>query len=142
MSPQTRLWGELAEIAGLSEELIARLTRHAALCKYRNLKAGAESIALTQEKHLNQLRSMLASQSLWPRPPAKLPHYGANNWERFSHDLELLVQVTFGLHHVSAEWEGVDPAIGEQLGAIANDDDEQTSALRALALKCDPQALD
>ena len=142
MSPRTRLWSELAEIAGLNEALIVRLTRHAAMCSYGNIKASAELIAQTQQKHLNDLRSLLAAQSLWPRPPAELPHDGANNWERFSHDLELLVRVTFGLHRASAQWEGIDAAIADKLGAIALDDDEQTSALRALALKCDPQALD
>jgi len=141
LSPEPRLWNELTDIAGRNESLVARLTRHAARCPYGNLRSGVESLAETQAANLKQLRSILSEKNLWPRPPEPARD-GANNWERLSLDLELLIEITQQLHRAASEWEGIDPELGDKLAALAIADDARTSELRALALKFDPQALD
>jgi len=142
LSPEARLWNELAEIAGRNEALIERLKRHAARCVYGNLRVGLEALAEGQAANLKQLRSLLSEKSLWPRPPQEDAHEGSNNWERLSGDLILLAAITQQAHRAASEWEGINPELARKLEAVASADDQQTSQLRILALRCDPQALD
>ena len=133
---------QLAELAGRKEALIDRLVRHAARCPYGTIRTGLERIAEQQRDGFKVLRSLLAERQMWPRPPESTPHEGSNNWERLNHDLEMLGTIVSGIQTASRVWEGIDPGTAEKLLAIAIADGEAQSQLRALALKCDPQALD
>ena len=133
---------QLAELAGRKEALLDRLARHAAMCPFGTIKAGLERIAAQQREGFQVLRSLLAEHQMWPRPPESTPHEGSNNWERLNHDLEMLGTVVSGIQRASGVWEGIDSATAEKLLAIAITDGEAQIQLRALALKCDPQALD
>ena len=133
---------QLAELAGRKEALIERLARHAAMCSYGTIRSGLERIAAQQSEGFKVLRSLLAEREMWPRPPESTPHEGSNNWERLNHDLAMLGMVVSGIQRASRVWEGIDSATAEKLVAVAIADGEAESQLRALALKCDPQALD
>jgi len=133
---------QLAELAGRKEALIDRLARHAAMCSYPTIRTGLERIAAQQSEGFKVLRSLLAERQMWPRPPESTPHEGSNNWERLNHDLAMLGMVVGEIEKASRVWEGIDSATAEKLLAIAIGDGEAQSQLRALALKCDPQALD
>ena len=133
---------QLAELAGRKEALIDRLVRHAARCPYGTIRTGLERIAEQQRDGFKVLRSLLAERQMWPRPPESTPHEGSNNWERLNHDLEMLGTIVSGIQTASRVWEGIDSATAEKLLAIAITDGEAQIQLRALALKCDPQALD
>ena len=141
-SPEKAAVAELAELAGRKEALIARLGRHAGKCSYANLRAGLEGLAIKQSETFKTLRSILADHNTWPRPPESEPHEGSNNWERLSSDLELLRTIAIGMQKAAGTWEGVDSGVAEKLLPIAVSDGDAESELRALALKCDPQALD
>jgi hypothetical protein len=54
----------------------------------------------------------------------------------------MLGTLVSGIQRASRVWEGIDTATAEKLLAIAIADGEAQNQLRALALKCDPQALD
>jgi hypothetical protein len=133
---------ELAEVAGRKEALINRLARHAAMCPYGTIRTGLEQMAAQQSESFKVLRSLLAERQMWPRPPESTPHEGSNNWERLNHDLAMLGTIVSGMQRASRVWEGIDSATAEKLLPIAIADGEAQSQLRALALKCDPQALD
>jgi len=133
---------QLAELAGRKEALMDRLARHAARCHYGTIRTGLERIAAQQSEGFKVLRSLLAERQMWPRPPESTPHEGSNNWERLNHDLAMLGMVVSGIQKASRVWEGIDSAMAEKLLAIALADGEAENQLRALALKCDPQALD
>jgi hypothetical protein len=141
-SPEKSAIAGLAELAGRKEALIGRLERHAAKCSYPNIKGGLERLALNQAESFKALRSILSDHDTWPRPPESEPHEGSNNWERLSSDLELLRTVALGMQKAAGTWEGIDAAIARKLLPIAIADGDAESELRALALKCDPQALD
>jgi hypothetical protein len=132
---------QLAELAGRKEALIERLARHATMCPYGTIRSGLERIAAQQSEGFKVLRSLLAEREMWPRPPESTPHEGSNNWERLNHDLAMLGTVVSGLQRAARVWEGIDSATAEKLLAVAIADGEAESQLRALALKCDPQAL-
>jgi hypothetical protein len=142
MSPEKRLLAELAEIAGRSESLADRLKRHGEMCTYPNLKAGVEALAAQEAVHAKALRTIVMDRGAWPRLPDAPGHEGANNWERLGGDLDMLIVLAADLHRAVAGWEPVDEKLTGQLAKIATEDDERESALRQLALKCDPQALD
>src|SRR5262245_60204356 len=133
---------QLAELAGHKEVLMERLVRHAAMCPYGTIGAGLEHIAEQQSEGFKVLRSLLAERQMWPRPPESTPHEGSSNWERLNHDLAILGLVVSGIQKASRVWEGIDSATADKLLAIALADGEAQNQLRALALKCDPQALD
>ena len=133
---------QLAELAGRKAAGIDRLVRHAARCPYGTIRTGLERIAEQQRDGFKVLRSLLAERQMWPRPPESTPHEGSNNWERLNHDLAMLGTVVCGIQRASGVWEGIDSATAEKLLAIAITDGEAQIQLRALALKCDPQALD
>jgi hypothetical protein len=133
---------QLAELAGRKEALIERLARHAAMCPYGTIRTGLERIAAQQSEGFQVLRSLLAQRQMWPRPPESRPHEGSNNWERLNHDLAMLGTVVSEIERASRVWEGIDSATAEKLLAVAIADGEAQTQLRALALKCDPQALD
>ena len=133
---------QLAELAGRKEALIDRLARHAAMCSYGTIRTGLERIVAQQSESFKVLRSLLAERQMWPRPPESTAHEGSNNWERLNHDLAMLGMVVSEIQKASRVWEGIDSGTAEKLLAIAIADGEAQSQLRALALKCDPQALD
>jgi hypothetical protein len=133
---------QLADLAGRKEVLIDRLARHAAMCSYETIKTGLERIAAQQSESFKVLRSLLADRDMWPRPAEAPPHEGSNNWERLNNDLAMLGTIASGIQKASRVWEGIDSATAEKLLAVAVADGEAHSQLRALALKCDPQALD
>lgn len=141
-SPQKAAIADLAELAGRKEALIARLERHAVKCSFPNIRAGLEHLAIGQAESFKTLRSILSDHDAWPRPPESEPHEGSNNWERLSSDLELLRTIAIGMQKAVGTWEGVDSGVAEKLLPIAAGDGDAESELRALALKCDPQALD
>jgi len=141
-SPEKAAVADLAELAGRKEALIARLERHAAKCSYLNIKTGLEGLAINQAEGFKTLRLILADHDAWPRPPEAEPHEGSNNWERLSSDLELLRAVAIAMQKAAGTWEGIDVGVTEKLMPIAISDGVAESELRALALKCDPQALD
>ena len=133
---------QLADLTGRKEALIDKLGRHAAMCSYGTIRTGLERIAAQQSEGFKVLRSLLAERQMWPRPPESKPHEGSNNWERLNHDLAMLGTVVSEIQRASRVWEGIDSATAEKLLAIAIADGEAQNQLRALALKCDPQALD
>jgi len=141
-SPEKSAIADLAELAGRKEALIERLRRHAARCSYTTIKAGLDRLVAQQQESFKTLRAILSDHDTWPRPPESEPHEGSNNWERLSSDLEMLRTVAVGMQKATGWWEGIDPAIAQKLLPIAIADGEAESELRALALKCDPQALD
>jgi hypothetical protein len=140
-SSTTRLLNDLANLVGSNEELAARLARHGSMAT-ANLKGGIEALAEQEAAHVKKLKVVLSSRNMWPRPPEPPARDGINNWERLGADLALLGALASGFHRASAQWEGVDPAVADELEAIAIADDDHESELRKLALKCDPQALD
>ncbi len=142
VSSEARLSNELAEQAGKNEDLVGRLERHAAMTAYPNIRAGVQDLADKEAIHLKRLKAILSARDLWPRPPEPAAREGVNNWERLSADLELLSSLAAAFHRAAAEWESVDQKVADDLAALALEDDENESALRKLALKCDPQAFD
>ncbi len=141
-SAESRLLTELAELTGRKQGLVDRLTRHAAMCTYPNLKAGVESLAEKEAAHVKTLNAILSARNVWSRLPEPPVHDGANNWERFGGDLELLASLAATFQRAAALWEAVDQAVADALAKLAIEDDERESELRKLALKCDPQAFD
>jgi hypothetical protein len=141
-SPDKTAVAEMAELAGRKEALIARLRRHAAMCSYPTIKAGLEHIADGQEETFKVLRGILTDRGTWPRPPEATPREGSNNWERLSNDLATMHALAMGMQKAAGVWEGIDQAVADKLAPIAASDDDAEGALRTLALKCDPQALD
>ncbi len=141
-SPEKRALAELAALAGRKETLIDRLRRHASMCPYPTIKSGIDRIAEGQAESFKILRNILTDRDLWPRPPEATPREGSNNWERLTSDLEVLRVIAVGMQKEAGVWEGIDLSISQQIAQIAVADSEAEEELRALALKCDPQALD
>jgi len=141
-STKANLLEELAELTGRNHGLSERLQRHAAMCKFTNLKKGVATLAEGEAAHFKTLNSILSDHSVWAKLPAAPLHDGSNNWARLNGDLELLGNLAAELRLASVKWEAVDHAIAETLNAIANEDDQHERVLRKLALMCDPQALD
>jgi hypothetical protein len=136
------LLAELADIAGRKESLIERLERHAAMCSLSNIKAGLEQLAAREAAHLKALKATLTDHRMWPRPPEPPAHDGSSNWERLSGDLELASELSKMINRQSVMWEAIDPAIAKRFAAMYAEDYDNTSFLRDLTLKCDPQAFD
>src|SRR5208282_2626419 len=143
-SPSTRdaLLAELADIAGRKESPIERLERHAAMCTYPNIKAGLEQLAAREAAHLKALKATLTDNGMWPRPPEPPAHDGSSNWERLSGDLELASELSGMINRQSVVWEAIDPAMAKRFAEMYAEDYDNTSFLRDLTLKCDPQAFD
>ena len=141
-SPRDALLAELAVIAGRKESLIELLKRHATMCSYPNIKAGLEQLASREESHLKALKAILSDHGMWPRPPEPSAHDGSSNWERLSGDLELAAELSRAINRQSVAWEPIDPAMAQRFADMYGEDYENTSFLRDLALKCDPQAFD
>lgn len=141
-SPDKTALAELAELAGRKEALVERLKRHAEMCSYPTIRAGLERLAAGQAETFEALRGILTGRGTWPRPPEASPREGSNNWERLSNDLATLHALAMGMQKAAGIWEGIDQSISDKLATIAATDDEAEGALRTLALKCDPQALD
>ena len=133
---------EVADIAGQVESLVERLKRHAAICAYPNIKAGLEQIGAREAVHLKALKAILADNGMWPRPPEPPGHEGSNNWERLGRDLELLAEISRLVNRQAVNWEPADPQMAQRFAEMYAEDYDNTSMLRDLALKCDPQALD
>jgi hypothetical protein len=141
-SPRDALLAELADIAGRKESLIERLERHAAMCSYSNIKAGLEQLAAREAAHLKALKATLTDHGMWPRPPEPPAHDGSSNWERLRGDLELASELSKMINRQSVMWEATDPAMAKRFAAMYAEDYDNTSFLRDLTLKCDPQAFD
>ena len=141
-SPDKTALAELAELTGRKEALIHRLKRHAEMCSYPNIRAGLEHIAQGQADSFKILRAILTDRGTWARPPEATPREGTNNWERLSNDLAIMRSIAVGMQKAAGVWEGIDQAIADKLAPIALADNDAESELRAIALKCDPQALD
>jgi hypothetical protein len=141
-APEARRLSELAEIAGRHQELANRLARHAELCTYPNIAAGLRALAARQAEHARTLDTILVDRHVWSKLPRPLGPDGANNWQRTSEDLEILLELSRAMNQQALHWEGSDAAFAARLGTIAREDDRGVGELRDLALKCDPQALD
>ncbi len=141
-SPEKSAIAELAELAGRKEALIDRLRRHTAMCTYATIKAGLQQVSDAQVEGFKVMRGILSDRGTWARPLEAAPHEGSNNWERLTNDLAILRAVAVGMQKAVGVWEGIDRAVAEKLEPIAVADSEAEEDLRALALKCDPQALD
>jgi hypothetical protein len=140
--PQERLLAELADIAGLHQELAERLALHAELCAYPNIASGLEALAARQTAHARTLDAILRERHVWPKLPRAKGAKGSNNWARVSGDLALMLELSRELNQQALHWEGIDSALAVRLHTIAREDDRGSGGLRELALKCDPQALD
>jgi|SRR5271155_1652313 hypothetical protein len=141
-SPREALLNELTDIAGRKEALIERLKRHAEMCDLGNIKVKLGQLAVKEAAHLKALNAILADHDLWARPPEPPAHDGSNNWERLGGDLELASELSRLINRQSVVWEAVDPAMAQRFAAMYIEDYDNTSLLRDLVLKCDPQALD
>lgn len=142
LSPRETLLAELADIAGRKQSLIDRLKRHAGMCAYPNIKAGLEQLAIREAAHVKTLNAILADNGMWSRIPEPRTHDGSNNWERLNGDLELLAELSRMINQQAVRWEPVDAELAQRFAAMYPEDYDNTSVLRDLALKCDPQALD
>jgi hypothetical protein len=142
LSPRQRLLDELADLCGHNELLVARLRRHAAMTAYPNIKAGLEQIAAKEEAHVKALKAILADNDLWARLPEPPAHDGSSNWERLGGDLEELAEISRLVNRQAVNWEPVDPEMAKRFADLHSEYYDNTSVLRDLALKCDPQALD
>ena len=112
------------------------------MCSYSNIRAGLEQIAAREAAHLKALKSTLTDNAMWPRPPEPPAHDGSSNWERLSGDLELASELSKMINRQSVMWEAIDPAMAKRFAAMYAEDYDNTSFLRDLTLKCDPQAFD
>jgi hypothetical protein len=142
LSPREALLAELADIAGRKQSLIDRLKRHAGRCDYPNIKAGLAQLAAKEAVHVKALNAILADNGMWSRIPESPTHEGSSNWERLSGDLELLAELSRMINQQAVRWEPVDTELARRFAAMYPEDYDNTSALRDLALKCDPQAFD
>ncbi len=133
---------KLADIAGRCEALVARLKRHAGLCAYPGIAQGVREVAGKEAGHESALRSILAGEGRWPRPPESAAREGSSNWERLNGDLAMLLALMNELRRHALSWGNADPALAERLTKIADEAGESEADLRQLAAKCDPQAID
>lgn len=141
-SEKPRREDELAELAGDCEALVKRLKRHAEVCSYPAIAKEVAEIAAREALHEKALRSILADQGRWPRPPESTAHEGSNNWERLSLDLAALLAFSQQLHRHAIKWDGENSALAERLFQIATEAGDNETILRRIAAMCDPQALD
>ncbi|MDO8431117.1 MAG: hypothetical protein Q7S58_01770 [Candidatus Binatus sp.] len=139
---RTSLLEELAVLTGHNHGLAERLRRHAEMCKFSNLRQGVAALAESEAAHFKTLNSILSDNNVWAKLPEAPLHDGSSNWARLGGDLEVLGSLAAELRLAAVKWESIDEAIAEVIRRISNEDDEHESALRKLALKCDPQALD
>jgi hypothetical protein len=142
ISAEARLLATLATVAGDSQGLMERLRRHAARCRYAQMKPVLEEIADKEHQHHRSLGAILAEHRVWAKLPNRPVHEGSNDWERLSADLGLLSEIGMTLGKLASRWERTNAAVTDQLRTIAEEDAELGSTLRKLVLKCDPQALD
>jgi hypothetical protein len=140
--PQSDQDDKLAELAGRIEALADRMHRHAAMCRYPQMRKVVEELATQQDRHLKSFKDLLADRHLWPRPPAPLAHEGSNDWGRLSGDLNVLAALGDELHRTAIRWEGIDRNVAAALDRAGDEDAAYGAELRKIALKCDPQALD
>ena len=137
-----RRLARLAQIAGASERLAGSLKRHATLCAYTNIKSGLEALAIAEAADAQALRDLLLPYQVWPAPARSHQRAGGSNWARLSDDLAAEVAMVRALNAAIANWEGPDHAIADRLRAIVTAKATSLDRLRALTLRCDPQALD
>ena len=141
-SGEARDGAELAALAGRVEALEDRMRRHAAMCRYPQMKAAVEQLAAQQGEHLKTLKGILADRNAWAHPPTPVAHEGENDWARLSNDLTELATLVVDAQRAGIKLEGTDEATAQTLLAIAEQDSHYEAELRKIALKCDPQAID
>lgn len=141
-SENARLMEKLAELTGRCEALTERLKRHADMCSYPAIAQDVRQVAERVARHERELRSILLDHGRWPKPPEPAAREGANNWERLSGDLAILLMFAQELRPYALKWEGPDPALAARLTQIATEADESGIDLRKVTLKCDPMAID
>jgi hypothetical protein len=133
---------KFAQLAGRVEALADRMHRHAAMCRYPQMRKVVEELAVQQERHLKSFKALLAERNRWPRPPAAVAHEGSNDWGRLSGDLTELAALGDEMHRAAIKWEAIDAAVAAVLDRAGDEDVDYEAELRKIALKCDPQALD
>ncbi|HVN30208.1 MAG TPA: hypothetical protein VMT64_17035 [Candidatus Binataceae bacterium] len=133
---------ELAALSGRIEALVDRMRRHAAMCRYPQMRSAVEQLAERQTEHLKSMKAILADRDLWARPPEPPASEGSNDWGRLSNDLNELATLGDDLHRTAIRFEAFDAATAKVLHKIAAEDSNYESELRKIALKCDPQAID
>jgi hypothetical protein len=142
ISAEARLLNALAELAGKNQGLVERLQRHAQRCKYEQMSPVLTDLAAKERTHVKALGAILSEHRMWAKLPETPTHEGLNDWERLSGDLEVLAEIGLSIGKLAVWWEGSNAAITERLREISAEDSENTRALRKLALKADPHALD
>ncbi len=140
-APRVRALDRLAGCAGRYATLAANLARHAAMCDLPTIAADLARLADATSAQAEALRRILRDRGAWPAPAAAGPE-GASNWARLNADLALQGDLARELNQTLVEVEGADPGLAAVLRVLAAEEDRNLRALRSLALKCDPQALD
>jgi hypothetical protein len=142
LSPRMRLLQLLAETAGDAELLAAKLSRHAKLCTYPNIRAGLDEIAAGESAQAAVIRQLLLDRGVSPKLPVNPSHDGSSNWERLQRDLALQVKILRSLRSQVPQWTALEPQIADSLSQVATEEESRIGRLRDLTLRCDPQALD
>ena len=96
----------------------------------------------SEAAHFKTLNTLLSDNNVWAKLPEAPLHDGSNNWARLGGDLEVLGTLAAEMRLAAVKWESIDEKIAAVVRRISEEDDQHESALRKLALKCDPQALD
>ncbi|HVC43977.1 MAG TPA: hypothetical protein VND20_04110 [Candidatus Binataceae bacterium] len=141
-APRARALDRLAACAGRYATLAANLARHAAMCELPTIAADLARLADATSAQAEVLRRLLRDRGAWPAPAAAAGPEGASNWARLNADLALQGDLARELNRTLVEVEGADPGFAAALRVLATEEDRNLRALRSLALKCDPQALD
>jgi bacterioferritin (cytochrome b1) len=142
LSPRTRLLKLLAETAGDAELLAAKLSRHAELCTYPNIRAGLYEVAAGESAQAAVIRQLLLDYGVSPKLSVSPSHDGSSNWERLQRDLALQVKILRSLRSQVPQWTALEPQIADSLSQVAAEEEGRIGRLRDLTLRCDPQALD
>jgi hypothetical protein len=141
-APRARALDRLAECASRYTTLAANLARHATMCDLPTIAADLARLADATSAQAEALRRILRDRGVAPAPAAAAEPEGASNWARLNADLALQGDLARALNQTLVEVEGADPGFAAALRVIAIEEDRNLRALRSLALKCDPQALD
>jgi hypothetical protein len=106
------------------------------------IKDGLKTLAAAEDADARVLRGMVWTHHVWPTRPESSISAAANNWARLSADLDAETELIRALNGAIAEWEGVNHELASRLREMVASKEQSLRLLRALALRCDPQALD